>query len=143
MKNLLPFLLLVISLQSFGQTKSKKPHFDKSKIAFIYYDQSRIFKNATQANLNEIELLEVEKILKKCIAESKISINVNKYYRQYIVVKNDKGEKEIWLNCFCNVSNLNWKKEVIHVSDGGNCYFNLKINLSLKTCYNLIVNGEA
>ena len=143
MKNHLLALLLIISSTSFGQTKSKKLHLDKAKIAFIKYDEGWIFKNATKDKLNEKELFEVEELLKKCVAESKIAINLNKYYRQYIVVKNNIGEKEIWLNCFCRVPYLNWRTEIIQVSDGGDCYFNVKINLSLKTYYDLMVNGEA
>ena len=71
-------------------------------------------------------------------------IDLRKYYRQYIVTKNKKGEKEVWVNCFCSIQNMDyWKKQVVFVMDGGNCFFNLKINLSRKSYSDFEVNGEA
>ena len=55
---------------------------------------------------------------------------------------NNKGEKVIWINCFCNDCNKNWKKEIIIVKDGGDCYFNLKINLMTKKYYDFLINGN-
>ncbi|WP_375562126.1 hypothetical protein ACE193_06135 [Bernardetia sp. OM2101] len=70
-------------------------------------------------------------------------IEIGDYYRQYIVVKNKLGEKEVWINCFCRNTESNWRQEIVQVKDGGSCYFNLKINLSKKQHYNFRVNGEA
>ena len=36
-----------------------------------------------------------------------------------------------------------WKKYSIFIKDGGNCYFNLKINLATRQYYELRVNVEA
>jgi hypothetical protein len=69
-----------------------------------------------------------------------------KYHkRQYIPYINSKGEKIVWINCFCSVdrNSDDWKNELIFVLDGGNCYFNLKINLNTKKSFDLIVNGDA
>jgi hypothetical protein len=35
-------------------------------------------------------------------------IDLKKYKRQYIAVTNSKGEKEVWVNCFCNTWRKNW-----------------------------------
>jgi len=70
-------------------------------------------------------------------------IDLKKYKRQYIAVINSKGEKEVWVNCFCDTWKKNWRKELIFVLDGGNCYFNLKINLTKGEYYDLMVNGDA
>ena len=35
------------------------------------------------------------------------------------------------------------QKDLIFVNDGGNCYFNLKINLTTGQYYELMVNGDA
>lgn len=65
------------------------------------------------------------------------------YRKQLIAVTNKTGEKEVWVNCFCNTwDNDRWKTEMMLVADGGNCYFNFKINLTTKKYYDLGVNGE-
>jgi hypothetical protein len=46
---------------------------------------------------------------------------------------NSKGEKEVWINCFCRDGERDWRKNLVFVKDGGNCYFNLKVNLSRGT----------
>lgn len=124
------------------------------------------FKNCTQAELSERDLQLIEKLLKKCIdeynpeqerfykkqttqhpeyklVEENFIINLKRYKRQYIAVTNEKGEKEVWINCFCSAHNTDWKKSIQIVMDGGNCYFNLKVNLSTGKYYDLIVNGHA
>ena len=74
--------------------------------------------------------------------KSDFIIDLTKYKRQIIAVTNDKGEKEVWVNCFCNDANY-WKKEIVQVMDGGKCFFNFKINLTTKKYFDLRVNGEA
>ncbi len=61
-----------------------------------------------------------------------------------MVIKNVKGEKEVWVNCFCSVQYMDyWKKQVVFVKDGGNCFFNVKINITKKSFSDFEVNGEA
>jgi hypothetical protein len=107
------------------------------------------------ANLTDEEILQLDTLIRKCATEMNNSLEekIREYYsidfkkynykRQYIAVFNNKGEKEIWVNGFCNTWNKRWKEELIFVHDGGNCYFNLKINLSTKNCYQISVNGYA
>jgi len=73
-----------------------------------------------------------------------------RYYKQIIAVTNSKGEKEVWVNCFCNSDdksrnddNSYWKKGIVSVYDGGSCYFNLRINLTTNRVYDFSVNGVA
>ncbi|MES2617713.1 MAG: hypothetical protein V4613_07540 [Bacteroidota bacterium] len=70
-------------------------------------------------------------------------IDLKLYKRQYVLAFNDKGEKEVWVNCFCDWHGSNWRKYIITVADGGICYFSLRINLSTKEYYNVMVNGDA
>lgn len=71
-------------------------------------------------------------------------INLDRpYYRQYIAVITAAGDKEVWINCMCAVASGKWKKQIIRTKDGGNCYFNLKINLTQKIYYDLIVNENS
>ena len=64
------------------------------------------------------------------------------YKRQYICVIDKKGDKIVWVNCFCS-EQAYWKTKVVSVEDGGRCYFNLKINLTKKMKYDVMVNGVA
>lgn len=120
-----------------------------------------LFKDAKPATLSADEIREVENILHEAIEDynrepyllrahpeynldkSRFVIDPSSYKRQFVPVLNAKGEKEVWVNCFCEDNFDDWRKEVVQVEDGGKCFFNVKINLSKKTWYDLRVNGEA
>lgn len=73
-------------------------------------------------------------------------IHLKDYKKQYIAVTNAKGEKEVWANCFCKaiekrIEFVEWKKIPVKVIDGGNCFFNVKLNLSKRKAYDLKVNS--
>ncbi|QEC75481.1 hypothetical protein [Mucilaginibacter ginsenosidivorax] len=70
------------------------------------------------------------------------------YYKQIVAATNAKGEKEVWVNCFCKLDDWRpdndksyWRKNIVRVMDGGSCYFNLKINLTTETIIWFKVNG--
>lgn len=132
----------------------------------LKYDSTMhwLFKGSKPAELNSSEIKEIELLLLKCInaynpkqlkkfekynkenpgyniSKTHYIIELKKYDRQFIPVINKKGEKEVWVNCFCITSSKYWKKEIFQINDGGNCFFHLKINLSKKIYYNLSVNG--
>lgn len=69
-------------------------------------------------------------------------IDLKGYKRQYVAIINSNGEKEVWVNCFCFVFGK-WRKEIMSMKDGGNCFFNLKVNLTKEKYYDLSVNGDA
>lgn len=139
---------------------------DTSIIAILSSDIAPhwIFKDPEPADLTTEDLQKIEIILLECInnynteQEKKIeeyknkypehrlnnknfNIDLARYKRQYIAVINSKGEKEVWVNCFCNTLGTDWRKNLIIVLDGGNCYFNLKINLTKGEYFDLIING--
>jgi hypothetical protein len=141
---------------------------DTSVIAILPFDTTRywVFKDSKPTDLTNDDLIKIETILNKCIDDynpdqerqfneinnknpeyslekKSFIIDLNIYKRQYIAVINSKGEKEVWVNCFCRTNNSNWKNERVIVKDGGNCYFNLKINLTTGQYYELMVNGDA
>jgi len=141
---------------------------DSSKITIIPFDTAYhwIFKDAKLTELTEQDLKTIEKILNDCITDynpeqerqydeinkehseynlklEHFVIELDNYNRQYVPVINDKGEKEVWINCFCETWDSDWKNEIMEVDDGGNCYFNLKINLTKEKYYDLMVNGVA
>ncbi len=142
-------------------------YVDSSVIAILQFDTAHFweFKNCKSTELSIKDLSKIEIILRKCIKEynpahekqyneiklkkpesdiniKNFIIDLARYKRQYIAVINSIGEKEVWINCFCGTSK-NWEKEIIVVYDGGNCYFNLKINLTRNQYYDLEVNGDA
>jgi len=141
---------------------------DTSIIAILPFDTTRnwVFKGNKPTNFTGDDLNKIEDVLRKCINDYNLDqerqfneinkkhpeykldkenfvIDLARYKRQYIATINSKGEKEIWVNCFCNTHDKNWKRQRIVVRDGGNCYFNLKINLATEQYYEFMVNGEA
>ena len=141
---------------------------DTTKIAILPFDTNQywIFKDNKPTDLNKDDIQKIENILTICINEYNLGqekqfididkkhpeykldkknfiIDLTRYKRQYVATINSKGEKEIWINCFCDTHNKNWRTERIVVKDGGNCYFNLKINLTTGQYYELMVNGDA
>ena len=141
---------------------------DISLIAILPFDptQYSFFKNGKPTELTKDELLKIETVLKRCIdnynsdqnklfndidrqhpeyinSKKNSSIDLTLYKRQYVAAINYIGQKEIWVNCFCDTWGRDWKKYLISVKDGGNCYFNLKINLTTGQYYELRVNGDA
>ncbi len=99
---------------------------DTSKIAIIPYKANEVweFGDCIPTDLNQKDLEIIEKQLRLCIdnynpkqekrfkkLQSKkpnysfekkyFTIDVKKYKRQYVAITNNKGEKEVWVNCFC------------------------------------------
>lgn len=146
---------------------TQKFTLDTSKIAVLEYqkyDYSNTVKNVKEVKLTNKDFELIEELTKKAIknhnwvVEDKIELD--NYYRQYVVTENNLGEKKVWVNCFCEeiesegrkemrekykifTSRDNWRKEIVQVFDGKKCYFNLEINLSKKQYYNFVINGEA
>ncbi len=148
-------LILFCSLTGFAQ-------IDTSKIAIIphekgdyIFDKSKKNTTLSAEDLNIAEQLFNNAVdeynTKQKAANSNLSekqmkrtlIDPSHYKRQYIAVTNSKGEKEIWINCFCDTFDTNWRKQIIEVDDGGDCFFNVYINITTKTHLELRVNGYA
>lgn len=143
-------------------------HFEVPDSAYVILefnsDLDWIFKDVQPTTLSEIELAEIEKIIDQAVEESNdqqleiyniehpdnqltetgYELDTKRYKRQYIPVTNRDGEKEVWINFFCNDwENDRWKSDLVLVLDGGNCYFSLKVNLKTKTYSDLCINGYA
>lgn len=77
----------------------------------------------------------------------KTKIQLENYRKQLIPMLNYKNEKVIWINCLCNDANFgpkdDWKKTIIKVMDGGDCFFNVFINVSKNnwSAFNVNDNG--
>lgn len=144
---------------------------DSTTIAIISYptssDGSELFENCNPckgANLTTNDLIEIQQILIKCLDDYNLNqekqfekrikelpessmdkkdflIDIKNYKRQYIAIYNDKGEKEVLVNCFCNHSD--WKNTIVGRVELRTCYFSLKVNLTTRKYYDLLVNGVA
>lgn len=153
------------------KSESKKCNhhiINTSKIAIIPFDKSKswFFKENNPGSLTSKDIEQIEKLLTLCIfkynskkqkiynqvEKNKVEnkeyferncIDLSKYKRQYVATINSKGEKEIWVNFFCDTWNSNWKNEILVVFDGGNCFFNVKLNLKKKKYFELRINGVA
>ncbi len=66
------------------------------------------------------------------------------YNRQYFCGLKNK-QILIYINYFVDETGRykNWKSEYIHVLDGGDNYFQIKLNWSEMKCYDLSINGDA
>jgi hypothetical protein len=62
------------------------------------------------------------------------------YYRQYVGYLNEKNEKIIFINSFCRPEQ-NWMKEIVNYKGGGSCYFDIKVNVSVKSTFDFNVNA--
>ncbi|SRR5260221_7079052 len=156
-------LLFLIALSGIGcdqQSRNSEQNdnpryeavYDTSKIAVIPFDtamRSVFDYSYKKTSLTHQDFVEIDSLLNVCVIdynnslpeEGKIDLTKRSYKKQLIAVKNANGEKEVWINCFCYSRDNRWKTLIKGVKDGGNCYFNFKVNLTLKKYYNLEVNG--
>ena len=101
-------------------------------------------KSSNSVDLSTEDINKIDELLNNLVEKQSGAFHINptKYYKQLIAVTNSKGEKAVWVNCLCSLQNhFYWKKSIVMVLDGGPCYFNLKINLTKNTLYDLIING--
>lgn len=70
-------------------------------------------------------------------------INLRYYIRQYVVEKTDDWKKTVTIYGSCSVGGDSWRSWLMEVKDGGDCYFEVEINLTDKTFGELMPHGEA
>ena len=101
---------------------------------------------------SEEDVQEAENILRECLKTEAPTIGTkfDQYRRQYFGIKNEKNEKIIWMNALhkdfvdaSSTDNPDWRKERVDFEDGGDSFFNVKIDLQTRQCIDLHVNGEA
>jgi hypothetical protein len=110
-----------------------------------------LFNNATPTTLSKQEIELTERILHKAVEKHNRkeknqfykTLSLSLYYRQFVPVINSKGQKEVWVNCIGTKPESYWRNGIQIIYDGGNYYFNVKINLSTGEFYQFEVNGYA
>ena len=175
MKNELVIFCLIIVLFFTNCNIDNSTKSDSKRnpnIAIIPYEKAKewTFENGKSTKLSKVDMDKIDSLLSKSVdnynLEMKIfvsdsniqkpgnllrledfTINLEKYKRQYVAIRNAKGEKEVWVNCFCNEPDpefeSNWKNELVITFDGGKCFFSLILNLTKEEQYGIMVNGEA
>jgi len=75
---------------------------------------------------------------------------VKNRYRQYVFYLDDNADKVVFVNSFCEIplrhangndEEFNWRNNILDVSDGGKCYWHMKINLTAGTYSRVATNG--
>jgi hypothetical protein len=158
---LLPFLLFVVNGYAQKITKVEKisDHstyikgrdfegcvFGSNYIAIYSREQ-----NATSYTPSADEIILAEKILRQTIDtihyyghEYFVRKNLKKYIRQYFGYVSATGEKVIYISALWkNNKDRQWLTDYISVEDGGDYYWQIKINLSSQKCLMFSINGEA
>jgi hypothetical protein len=115
--------------------------------SFFTYDSGfyRIFPGRVNpADLTKDDLVKIESMLVSCVKKRNLSYELKDYFKQCIAVTNQNNEREVWINFICNPSDVEELKYFINWTlDGGDCCFNIKINLDREECYDFWVNAEA
>jgi len=150
MKNL--YFLIFILFFSCNQKENINSNFKKcNDKSFTFFDDNEKVVDYFINNRDKILTCDEEKLINQTI-ENIIAENFSdkskkskQYSKQCIVKINKNGEKEVWVNCFFNndFSVSDWKQNILQVEDGGEYFFNFKINISNKKYYKLIINGLA
>ncbi|MDP4261047.1 MAG: hypothetical protein Q8941_00835 [Bacteroidota bacterium] len=95
------------------------------------------------------EISKAEKIFLETISSTSLlkKIRLKDYHFQLGPHLNLAGEKEVWINCFCSgiIEYFpDWKHRLFSrdmVDDGGQCFFEMTVNLVHKTHYKFGMNG--
>jgi hypothetical protein len=137
---------------------SQELQIDTNKIAIIPFDAKNsweVDRYGDACLMTQEDIDEVEKIFLQSIHEYDSSLtginikyfavdlkDIDYYRRQYVCYKNKKGEKIVYVNCFCAAPEW-WRTNLVEVDDGGKCYFSVKINLTTKKWFEFIPGGYA
>lgn len=77
------------------------------------------------------------------------------FMRQYICFINERDERMIWVNAHCRLEKrppnieagesefqpIDWRNELVIVDDGGDCHWNILINIDKGTYSNFFINA--
>lgn len=101
-------------------------------------------------DLSHQELRNIDSLLTACINNYNLEqdstrkfpeyIDLKNYKRQYIPYKSAKGKK-VYINCFCIHDIDDWKKRLVQIDDGGNCFFQLTADLEANRYLDFSTNG--
>ena len=119
--------------------------------SFTYFDNNEEAVDYSINNKDKTLTCDEEKLINQTIQNiikqnfSDKAKNSKLYGKQCIVEINKNGDKEVWVNCVFkeDFSISDRKKSIIEVEDGGEYFFNFKMNISKKMYYQPFINGLA
>ncbi len=72
-----------------------------------------------------------------------VHLNLDKYYRQYMGLKDERGREILFVMCFWKEKECEfpyWKRGSIAICDGGSYYWNITVDLKRKKCFSYSVH---
>lgn len=109
-------------------------------------------KNYKSWTPSEKDIEKAEKLLQAAFDDQKrgtvnrvLNKKTDDYNKQFIGGIDSSGDKIVWINCFCKSREgdfKNWKKDIIQVKDGGNCFLNVTVNITKRSYTSFMVNGN-
>jgi hypothetical protein len=148
--NLRRYQAAAAALKSLGKKHQNNLTLIADNFVILKYSPIKhksFFQDVMKTNLSPIEIKRPDQMIVKARREYNSTKNPNgdllkliKYKRQFIPVKTKSGEKVVFANYFCSAPD-NWRKELYEIKDGGNCYFQLYVNLKNNDYKNFSVNG--
>jgi hypothetical protein len=105
------------------------------------------FENSKPSVLSTAEVDKVYQLVESAALANnrkyKGSIKLEEYRLQLVPVLMADGNKGVWVNAFCSDIPTNWQTRRVWTHDGGDCYFQVSLNLSQGKWYEFHVNGDA
>ncbi len=150
MRQLLTILIIGIST-AFGQVDRNDiilVSLDSTSLKWIGEGEKVKFRPITESEMEASKYIAIRYI------NTKVNISKNRlklkseyevYTKQYVGYTDEKGKDFIYINGFCNVVEdfESLKRNLFIVLDGGNCYFQMKIDLKTGECVDFSINGVA
>ena len=104
--------------------------------AIIEYNPNEKFPKFESAQATNLTYEEIKKLEFIIMPKIQKNLKKHKYFRQYIAAINSSGEKFVWINFFCiEYYEASHETFIMEAADGGDCFFEVKVNLTKKDCY--------
>lgn len=137
-------------LKNTTSIKHHKTNYTSSDFTFFTYTDNfkNIFDTGTNTYISKKDIVNIRQLLNLSIREwsTKYNSNIKEslYVKQCISIINKKNEIEIWINGVSKESLFgeNWEESYIRVFDGGDDYFQAKINLTRNYIYFFNISGK-
>lgn len=160
MKFKIALFFIILSISCSEQKKTIDSHDTKMAILnnseyieWLFGQEYKLWQ-PNNSDINEIDVILEKAIENEAFKSLQIKTlkELKNRYRQYVCYLNNEGNKIVYINSFCKIpilyengkeKQLKWRSEMVDIADGGNCYWNMKINLTSKTYFDVIINGKS
>lgn len=143
--------LQVNGATAFGQLDNKDiivDSLDSQSLAYIGEGKKVKFSPLIEVDVKKAKneaILYIEDKVNTPKSRLKLKYSFEKYSKQYVGYQDESGNQFIYINGFCleneNLEKL--KKTLLIVLDGGNCFFQMKIDKQTGKCIEFRINGVA